>query len=105
LEGVKHMRSLFYVWGEFWVLVYNLETESPVKMETLWHWHPSCEVQKETGGINSSINERGNLKIIPVGKPDWNVDFVEGHEKPEIQGWYSNQYSKYEPKLANIFST
>ena len=105
LENVKHKRSLFYVRGEFWVVVDNLETDSPRKIEALWHWHPDCEVYQKFGGITSTNNERGNLKIIPVGKSDWKVDLVKGQEKPEIQGWYSAEYNKFEPNVAAIYST
>jgi hypothetical protein len=86
-------------------VVDNLETDKPVKIETLWHWHPDCEVYQKPGGITSTNNERGNLEIIPVGKSDWNVDFVKGQEKPEIQGWYSPEYNKFEPNIATIYST
>ncbi len=105
LENVKHKRSLFYVRGEFWVVVDNLETDSPRKIETLWHWHPDCEIYQKPGGIISTNNEKGNLEIIPVGKSDWKVDFVKGQEKPEIQGWYSPEYNKFEPNIATVYST
>ncbi len=105
LEDVQHKRSLLYVRGEFWIVVDNLETEKPVKIETLWHWHPDCEVYQKPGGITSTNNKKGNLEIIPVGKSDWKVDLVKGQEKPEIQGWYSPEYNKFEPNVATIYST
>jgi hypothetical protein len=105
LEKVKHKRSLMYIRGEFWVVVDKMETEKPRTIQTLWHWHPDCDVQQETGGIVSTKNKRGNLKIIPVGKQDWKVTFVKGQENPEIQGWYSEEYNKFEPNTASIFST
>jgi hypothetical protein len=83
----------------------NLETDSPRKIETLWHWHPDCEVYQKSNGITSTNNERGNLEIIPVGKSDWKVDFVKGREKPDIQGWYSPEYNKFEPNIATIYSS
>jgi hypothetical protein len=105
LENVKHKRSLFYVRGEFWVVVDNLETDSPRNIETLWHWHPECEVYQKSGGVTATNNERGNLEIIPVGKSDWKVEFIKGQEKPEIQGWYSPEYNKFEPNVATVYST
>jgi hypothetical protein len=105
LENVKHKRSLFYVRDEFWVVVDNLQTDAPRKIETLWHWHPDCEVYQKPGGIISTNNERGNLQVIPVGKSDWKVDLVKGQEKPEIQGWYSPEYNKFEVNTAAIYST
>jgi len=106
LEGrVSHNRALFYVRGNFWIVVDHIETDRPRKIETLWHWHPDCVVRKEKNGVVSSDNDKGNLTIIPVGKSDWKVDFIKGQEKPEIQGWYSEVYNKYEPNVASVYST
>ena len=106
LEGTnKHTRALFYVRDNFWIVVDNIEIDRPRKIETLWHWHPDCKVQKEANGIVSTNNEKGNLKIIPVEKTDWNIELIKGQEKPEIQGWYSEEYNKFEPNIATIYST
>ena len=105
LEGVKHNRSLIYVRGEFWVIVDKISVDQPREVQTLWHWHPTCNVKTERNGIIYSKNERGNLKVIPVNKIKWKVDVIEGQEEPEIQGWYSVEYNKYEPNKAVIHST
>lgn len=105
LEGVEHSRSLFYVRNNFWVVVDNINTSQPRKIETLWHWHPRCEVEKQKQGMVSSVNENGNLKIVPVGKIKWDIDLVKGQEEPEIQGWYSEEYNKYEPGVAAIYTS
>lgn len=105
LKDVKHSRSLMYVRGNFWVVVDNVETNKPRKIETLWHFHPDCEILKESKGLISTKNEKGNLRIVPVQKSDWEVNFVKGQETPEIQGWYSEEYNKYEPNTAAIYST
>lgn len=105
VEGVKHNRSVMYVRDEFWVVVDKIETQKPRTIETLWHWHPTCKVKVSEDGIISTKNERGNLKVIPVEKSDWKVAVIEGHEEPEIQGWYSEEYNKFEPNKAVIHST
>lgn len=105
LEDVNHFRSLFYVRNNFWVVVDNVKTKQPRKIETLWHWHPNCKIVNEGEGTITSINGKGNLRIIPVGKSDWNVEIIKGQEQPEIQGWYSEEYNKFEPNLACVYST
>lgn len=105
LKNVKHTRALFYVRDNFWVVVDNIETDQPWKIETFWHWHPRCEVEIQNGRIASSLNEKGNLKIIPVGNTNWEIKQVKGQEEPEIQGWYSEEYNQYEPGTASIYST
>jgi hypothetical protein len=105
LENVKHTRALFYVRDNFWIVVDNVETNQPRKIETLWHWHPRCEVEIQNGRVASSLNEKGNLKIIPLGNTNWQIDLVKGQEEPEIQGWYSEEYNQYEPGTASIYST
>lgn len=105
LTEVNHFRSLFYVRNNFWVVVDNIKTKKPRKVETLWHWHPDCKILNEGNGIITSVNGKGNLRIIPVGKSDWKVDIIKGQEKPETQGWYSEEYNKFEPNPACIYST
>ena len=105
LEEVKHYRSLMYVRDEFWVVVDKIKTKTPRKIETLWHWHPDCIVEIDDSGTISTKNKKGNLAVIPVGKRDWVVDIIEGQEKPEIQGWYSEEYNIFEPNKAVIHST
>jgi len=105
LKQVKHNRSLMYVLGEFWVVIDRIETQQPRTIETLWHWHPDCTVEVDDNGMIFTNNRRENLKIIPVAETDWDVKVMEGQEEPEIQGWYSEEYNKYEPNKAVIYST
>lgn len=105
LESVKHTRSLLYVRGNFWVVVDKIDSDKPRKIETLWHWHPECEIQVLKKGVVSTKNEKGNLQVVPIGKTKWEIDRIEGQESPEIQGWYSPEYNKYEPNVASIYST
>ena len=105
LEGkCKHMRRLFYVRGDMWVVVDQITTDRPRKIEALWHWHPSCNIQVNKDVVSTN-NDRGNLQIIPVGNQEWKIDLVKGQEKPDIQGWYSEEYNKFKPNVASIYST
>ena len=105
LEGMcKHTRTLFYARGDLWVVVDQVVTDKPRKIDALWHWHPECDVIVD-GKRVSTQNEKGNLQIIPVGKQNWKVKLVKGQEEPEIQGWYSKEYNIFEPNQTTIFST
>ncbi|HDR50930.1 MAG TPA: alginate lyase family protein, partial [Mariniphaga anaerophila] len=105
VEGqCEHTRRLFYARGDLWVVVDHVKTDRPRKIEALWHWHPDCKVVVD-GEIVSTQNEKGNLQVIPVGKQNWEITFIEGQEEPEIQGWYSEEYNKFEPNVASIYST
>lgn len=106
LEGdCKHTRVLFYIRGNFWVVVDQIATNRPRKIETLWHWHPDCKVKVDSKKITYSENEKGNLQIIPVDNPKWNVSLIKGQEKPGIQGWYSESYNLFEPNIVTIYSS
>ncbi|QGY42585.1 heparinase [Maribellus comscasis] len=105
LQGeCKHTRRLFYVRGDMWVVIDEIETDRPREIEALWHWHPNCNVKVEGENVFTD-NERGNLRIVPVGEQEWNISFVNGREEPEIQGWYSEEYNTYESNTASIYST
>jgi hypothetical protein len=89
----RHNRTMYYLRGNFWVVVDRITTDRPRDITALWHWHPDCKVQAE--GMNVvTANERGNLQIIPAGNVKWKVDIVKGQENP-IQGWYSREYNSY----------
>lgn len=103
-EG-KHTRALFYVRGKFWVVVDHITTDRPRKIEALWHWHPDCHVKIEDHAMVSTDNNKGNLKILPVGSTNWRINLVKGQETPHPQGWYSEEYNKAEPGPVSIFST
>ncbi len=106
VEGaVKHTRALFYIRGNFWIVVDKITTDKPRKIEAIWHWHPDCEVKVGGKKITYSENDNGNLKIVPVGESKWKINLIKGQEIPEIQGWYSPEYNKYEPNVASIYST
>lgn len=100
----QHTRSVFYVRGEFWVVVDRIKTSNPRKIETIWHWHPECTVEKD-GQIVKTSNKRGNLAVVPVGKEKFDINFIKGQEKPDIQGWYSREYNIFEPNIASFYST
>ena len=105
LEGnAKHSRVVFYVRGEFWVVVDRVATDRPRTVEVLWHWHPDNKVAKERS-IVKTINERGNLAIIPVGRQKTNPKFTKGQETPEIQGWYRPEYNIFEPNITSSYTT
>lgn len=105
IEGVgEHLRTLFYVRGEFWIVVDKIKTDRERTVETLWHWHPDCTVLQENGIVKTN-NRRGNLAVIPVSKQKFDIKFIEGQEEPVPQGWYSPEYNKYESNVASIYST
>jgi hypothetical protein len=43
--------------------------------------------------------------VMPVGKTRWEIDFIQGQEDPEIQGWYSPEYNQFGHNVASIYST
>ena len=104
LEGtVKHTRSVFYVRGEFWVVVDNIETDRPRKIDALWHWHPENAVVKDRSMVKT-VNERGNLTLVPISKQKFDIRLIKGQETPEIQAWYSPEYNLYEPNTTSSYS-
>lgn len=100
---IEHRRGLYYDRGNYWVVVDKISTDRPRNIEVLWHWHPDCTVALE-GNRSFSQNPRGNLQIVPAGGPDWEIKIIEGQEEPEIQGWYSEEYNKFSPNKAVIYS-
>jgi hypothetical protein len=105
LDGsCSHTRTLYYKRGQFWVVIDRITTDRPRTIEALWHWHPSCIVEVRDG-LALTNNPRGNLQLIPADGQRWTVEQVRGQEQPEIQGWYSEEYNKFEPNTTTVFET
>ena len=101
----RHIRALFYVRGNFWIIADRVTTDRPRKINVLWHWHPDCKVKILNDHIVSATNAGGTLLIIPAGETKWEIRKVKGQDEPDIQGWYSPVYNVYEPNTVSIYST
>lgn len=102
--AATHTRAVLYVRGKFWVVADRIVSDRPRTIEVLWHWHPDNRVVRE-GPVTKTINKRGNLAVIPVGRQSFDITLVKGQEEPEIQGWYSREYNIYEPNTAVVYKT
>lgn len=100
----QHSRMVYYQRGDFWIVVDKITTDRPRKIEALWHWHPDNKMSIKGQEVLTQ-NEKGNLQIIPLGDQKWNIKMVKGQEEPDLQGWYSEEYNKYEPNPTTIYST
>lgn len=106
VEGeVRHLRSVVYVRGGFWVVVDRVETDRPRDLQVLWHWHPSVDVVIQDGRVASVDAEQGNLAIVPVGELEWTVELAKGQDEPRLQGWYSERYNQAVPSFATLYDT
>ena len=105
IEGsCKHTRTVTYERGKYWIVLDQIHTDRPRKIDVLWHWHPDCKVERD-GQRVFTTNKKGNLQVIPAGLQNWTVTQVRGQESPEIQGWYSEAYNAFEASTASVWST
>jgi hypothetical protein len=106
VEGeISHTRSLLYLRDRFWVVLDQIKTDRPRKLETLWHFAPDCIVNQDGQQAVSNNPEGANLRIVPLGSVEWQVEMVSGQEKPFIQGWYSENYGIKEPNPTLVYTT
>ena len=106
VEGnCEHSRAVFYLRSKCWIVVDKITTDRPRKIETLWHWHPRCEVKITGKQIVTGQNAGGFLHIIPVSAQNRSINLIKGQETPSIQGWYSREYNSYEPNTASIYTS
>ena len=102
---IEHSRSVFYLREKLWVVVDNITTDRPRKLEVLWHYHPDCNTIIENNNeITSDDKDKGNLRIVPVGEISWEVNIIKGKTEPVRQGWYSETYGRKEPNPAAVYS-
>ncbi|MEZ4994918.1 MAG: alginate lyase family protein [Saprospiraceae bacterium] len=102
---INHTRSLLYVRDRFWVVLDQIITDRPRKLQALWHFAPDCTVTRDGQDVVSNNPEQANLRIMPLGPVNWEVEIVSGQEKPFIQGWYSENYGIKEPNPTSVYTT
>lgn len=106
VEGVTaHTRSVLYLHDQYWVVLDQFDADQPHELEVLWHYAPTCEVALEGNQAVSTNADAANLRIVPIGKVDWQPQIVKGQEKPYIQGWYSADYGEKVPNPTLVYST
>lgn len=104
LEGTaKHQRSLFYLRGKFWIVVDRIITDRPREIETFWHWHPKCEIER-VDHIVQAKRGKTSVRISPVGESTFDLQQIRGRE-PDLQGWYSPSYNVYEENTVTTYNT
>jgi hypothetical protein len=108
-EGIEgdatHTRNVLYVRGKYWIVLDTIETDRARDIEALWHYHPDCSVVASGQSVVSNDTDKGNIRIVPSGNVQWNVDIIKGQETPEIQGWWSLKYNKKTPSPCAVYKT
>lgn len=100
-----HSRSVIYIKGKYWVVLDHFKTDRPRKVQALWHYAPDNEVAIDGIEALSTNSNEPNLRIVPVGNIPWEVEIVEGQEKPVIQGWYSSVFGEKVTNPTMVYST
>ena len=103
-----HQRAVWYERGKFWLVLDKITSDKTRNIKAFWHFHPDCknvEINAE-GAVMSKDAEEGNLIIIPIKGNILPVgELVTGQESPEIQGWYSAEYGKWEPSTVAVYAS
>ncbi|WP_162342146.1 alginate lyase family protein [Cyclobacterium salsum] len=103
LEGeARHIRSLLYVRGRFWIVADRVLTDRRREIQALWHWHPDVKASVNEQQVIGMLPE-GALSLSLVSPAVFDVSVIQGQEAPEIQGWYSPEYNLYEANAATLF--
>jgi hypothetical protein len=89
IEGTAvHTRAMLYIRDKFWIVVDRIKTDRARDISALWHYHPDCTVTLQGDEVVSTDDDKGNLRIIPVGDLKWQPQIVKGSTSPFI-GWHS----------------
>lgn len=105
VEGkASHTRSVLYLRDKYWVVLDQFETDRPRALQVLWHYAPDRQVVLEGVEAVSKTPQGANLRIVPVGKVNWDTEIKKGQEKPVIQGWYSSVFGVKVPNATVVYS-
>lgn len=80
-EKGQHSRSL-------WIVTDTLIDYGASKWSTLWHFHPSCKLERSGLNVRTTFSKEPNLALIPIGV-EADLKMSRGDRSPKYQGWYS----------------
>ena len=99
----ENTRLVRYERGKYWVIVDKFTTDRTRSIETIWHYHPDCNVITDGLEVTSNDAGLGNIRVVPLGSMSWNLDIISGQLDP-VQGWYFESYGLYEPNPTAVYS-
>lgn len=98
--SVAHIRKVFFVKPEYWIVIDLLRGDGEHKFEQLWHFVPG-KVAAGRGFARTDVPDAANLAV--VRSDDAEVRIVEAEETP-VLGFVSYQYNEREPAPTAVFT-
>jgi len=99
-KTIAHIRKVFFVKPEYWIVCDVLKGGGEHKFEQLWHFTPG-RVRASKGLVCTVADDSANLAVIRSDGAD--VRTVEGEDTP-ILGYYSSAYNKRSPAPTAVFT-
>ncbi len=87
--------------GNGWIVLDRLVTFAPHRLETLWHWHPDCEVTANGPAGFIIRNHEEDLSVSFASTTPASLTQVSGSKQP-VQGWHSQDFNTREPATCTI---
>jgi hypothetical protein len=98
-KSVVHVRKVFFVKPEYWIVIDVLKGNGRHKAEQLWHFTPS-KLKVAGKCVQSVVANSANLAV--VGSTDADIRVVEGEETP-VLGYVSYRYNERQPSPTAVF--
>jgi hypothetical protein len=93
--SIVHHRSVIFIKGhkegepEYWIITDHLTGDGVHTCEQLFHLIPvEATVDPGTKTVRTITQGQPNLAFIPAVTDGLEVEVVEGHTEPNLQGWY-----------------
>ena len=94
-QSVVHHRSVIFVKGrktddpEYWIITDHLTGDGIHTCEQLFHLIPvEVSVNLDTQTVQTVTPDQPNIVFIPAVTDGVELEVVEGHTEPNLQGWY-----------------
>lgn len=103
-DRVVHSRFLVYLRHKYWIVIDRVSTLAKHNIQTLWHFHPDCDLEVQGHSVVTANRDSGNLRLIPTHPHIWNLKITKGNMHP-VQGWWSKEYNHKQPNPTAIYTT
>jgi len=88
--------------GDGWIVLDRVIAFTPQNLETLWHWHPACEVRTTDADRLVVRHAEETLTVAFATGSRASLTQIRGAEHPAVQGWHSERFNQRAPATCTI---
>lgn len=94
--GCQWRRAVFYLRGQYWIVIDHLKAKAPTQITASWLFHPDCTLERDEACFCTVDTGQSNLGTVCASSLPVEAEVNKGQREPQMRGWYSERYNRIE---------